>query len=114
MNDTNILASDKIGGCRYTITIKGDQLVCVMKGYGLRAQEVQPLGKGRKDHFSFDAAALRDKMVTLERRMRDLARLQTSLTANNQLSGVARPLRGSSVARPAKGVNPLSKLMSKV
>lgn len=112
MNET--LASDKIGGCRYTITIKGDQLVCVMKGYGLKAQEVQPLTKGRKDHFSFDAAALRDRMVRLERRMRDLARLQTSLTAENNLSGVARPPQASSVSRPSRGVNPFEKALKAV
>lgn len=113
MNETT-LANDKIGGCRYTITLKGDKLIAVMRGYGLKAQEVVTLTKGRKDRFSFDCADLRDRMVRLEQRMRTLARLQTSLTADNNLSGVARPPQGSSVARPAKGVNPLSKLMSKV
>ncbi len=108
----DILAKDKIGGCRYVIKIKGKMLVCEMRGYGLKATETEKLKTRKHDHFAFDAAALRDKMVRLERRMHDLARLTEQLKSNG-VSGVAR-LPETSVRRKAKGVNPLTALMAKV
>ena len=106
MNDTVTIAKDKLGGCRYCITVTGTTLRCTMRGYGLEAFETQKITRKANGHFNYDAAALKDKMVTLERRMRELARLTTALKANG-LSGVART-SGSSVRRPAKGVNPLN------
>lgn len=107
MNGTTTIAKDKIGGCRYVITATGTTLRCTMRGYGLEAFETQPVTRQGK-RFNYDAAALKDKMVTLERRMRELARLST-LLKNNGLSGVART-SGSSVRRPARGVNPLTSI----
>lgn len=105
-----VLAKDRIGKCHYTITLQGRMLVCEMRGYGLKATETQKLRKGAD--FNTQAAKLTLKMVTLERRMRDLARLTTQLAANN-VTGVAR-LVEPSVRRPARGVNPLTSLMEQV
>ncbi|MGV0949255.1 MAG: hypothetical protein ACOYB3_01190 [Azonexus sp.] len=108
MNDSVTLAKDKIGGCRYVVTVRGNLLTVTMRGYGLKATDSQKITR-KGDEFNYDAAALTTKMVALERRMRDLARLTTQLTENNHLTGVAR-LSEASVSRPAKGVNPLSKI----
>jgi len=109
MNDSVTLAKDKIGGCRYVVTVRGTMLTVTMRGYGLKATDSQRISRSKTGHFNYDAAALTAKMVSLERRMRDLARLTTQLTDNNHLTGVAR-LSEASVVRPAKGVNPLSKI----
>ena len=109
MNDTIILAKDKLGGCRYIVSVAGTTLRCTMRGYGLEAVETQEINR-RGKHFNYDADALRAKMVTLERRMRELARLTTVLLKNNDLTGIEK-LRStkSSVRRPARGVNPLTR-----
>lgn len=113
MNE-DILAKDKIGECRYTIKLTGGKLVCEMRGYGLKATETETLKRRRHDHFAFDAAALRDKMVRLEQRMRNLARLTTQLQANNLTGVVAVSSAQPSLKRPARGVNPIEALKSKV
>ena len=110
MNDSVTLAKDKIGGCRYVVTVRGTMLTVTMRGYGLKATDSQRISRAKNGHFNYDAQALRDKMVTLERRMRDLARLTTTLQQNNGLSGVVRPPSRSNVSRPTTGVNPLSKI----
>ena len=57
-----------------------------MLGYGLKASDTQSVAC-KNGHFNYDALALRDKMVVLERRMRELSRLATILQANN-LTGI--------------------------
>lgn len=107
MNGTITIAKDNLGGCKYRITITGTTLRCTMRGYGLEAFETQPVTRQGK-RFNYDADALKEKMVTLERRMRELARLTTVLKGNG-ISGVART-SGPSVRRPARGVNPLNSI----
>ena len=108
MNGTTTIAKDKLGGCKYRVTVTGTTLRCTMRGYGLEAFETQEISRRANGHFNYDADSLKVKMVTLERRMRDLARLTTALKANG-LTGVART-SGSSVRRPVRGVNPFSKI----
>lgn len=109
MSNTNILARDRMGKCRYVVSLTGTTLRVVMRGYGLEAFDTQEVKrrKGKKVHFNDYAHLLTDKMVTLERRMGALARLTTQLKANG-ITGVART--SSSVRHPSHKVNPLSKI----
>lgn len=113
MNETpTILAKDKIGKCRYTVSISGSTLTVTMRGYGLEAYDSQRVVLDGKGKFNYCAAKLTEKMVRLEQRMRNLARLTTQLQANG-LTGVVKvtePVRSSTVRRKARGVNPLDKL----
>lgn len=112
MSSISTLAEDKIGGCRYAVTVKGRLLTVTLRGYGLKAVDTQKISHKRNGHFNYDAEALTQKMVLLERRMRELARLTTVLKANS-LTGVAR-LSKASEARPAKKVKSLKSLFSKI
>lgn len=86
MNESTILAKDKIRGCTYVVTISGKLLTVTMSGYGLVAKDTQKVTRVGSE-FNYDAALLAEKMVTLERRMRDLARITTQLKAN-EVTGV--------------------------
>ena len=96
-----VLAKDKIGGCRYVVTLRGSTLIVEMRGYGLKATDSQRTRR-TKGKFNYDAAKLGDKMVVLERRMRALARLTTQLKVNH-VTGIPT----MNERRPARGRNPL-------
>lgn len=108
-----VLARDKIGGCKYTVSIRGNQLICVVVGYGYRAQDVQDL---KDPEFNYDAEALRNKLVSLERRMRDLSRLSDKLAKENGLTATAPVEPAAPVAKTKvpKNEDIISKLMEAV
>lgn len=110
MNGTLKLAKDKLGKCRYVVTLTGTTLKVVMDGYGFRGQATveTTTKRKRKPHFNDYAHLLTGQMVTLERRLGELARLTNALKAN-KVTGVARSV-ASSVRRPARGVNPLDSI----
>jgi hypothetical protein len=92
--------------------LSGSTLTVTMRGYGLEARDSQRVVLDGKGKFNYCAAKLTEKMVRLEQRMRNLARLTTQLQANG-LTGVVKveePVRSSTVRRKARGVNPLDKL----
>ena len=109
MNGTLILAEDKLGKCRYVVTLTGTTLKVVMNGYGFQGQAtVEVTTKHKvKPHFNDYAHLLTGQMVTLERRLGELKRLNDALQGNKVVR-VART--SSSVRRPARGVNPLDSI----
>lgn len=120
MNDRTVLAKDKIGGCRYEVAIQGSLLTVTMRGYGLKATDTQKISRIKSGHFNYDAEKLKEKMVTLERRMRELARLTAVLQANH-VTGVPH-MTEAKAAKPAvkpavkkaKGLTEFEKLLRKV
>ena len=65
MNERTVLAEDKIGKCRYVVSVTGSTLRVDMTGYGLTAQDTQPVTR-KGTRFNYDAAKLTEKMVTLD------------------------------------------------
>lgn len=110
MNGTLKLAKDKLGKCRYVVTLTGTTLKVVMNGYGFQGQATVEITtkRKRKPHFNDYAHLLKGQMVDLERNLGKLKRLTDALKAN-QVTGVAWSF-APSVRRPARGVNPLDSI----